>query len=349
MAAAFSPLALSTELEGFVAEAAELEELFDGLDAQTFEQSLPGLIPPINDLSSRTCAALDRVRVAYEERGGEAESLVGLVFYAVHELRKRRDRLARLAGQSLDLALIAEFGGILRSLQRALDAVLVLVCKIEKIPAKKAPIRHLNLALDIRSAYTKFRREIAEVAARHRAESRSATATLQSAATSIAKLIGRDIFVRLRLTDRIELRNLQTRILEWRTSGADPLAAERLWQDLCGYAQLLHKVNQRQELVEHDREVLSGLLDWAAQADSGDERYRAILRTRAAALLGRDDLLDAVLLGDPSAEELLKTLEGLRSSLLFVGPEIASVGDALGAPEEGPGVMGLILPGGVRL
>lgn len=320
-----SPQEWVARLSGYEGEICQLEERLDALENQPFDQALPDLIPALHDLSYRATASLERMLDSYDGREGEAESLVGLIFFALHELRKRQDRLLRLAAKSLDLALIAECGGLLRNLKRALAAVQALMSKIEGLPPKEAPVRDLHLALEVRSAYAKFRGEIVQIAGRNRAEPQFAGAALQSAATSIAKLIGRDIFTGLRLTDRIELRALQRRILAWRTAGGDPIEAQRLWQDLYGYVQLLQKVNLRQELLEHDRAVLAQIEELAGAADSSAPGLEPALRRRAATLVGRDDALDALLHGQPSATQLLAVLRALRGQLQSAGIEASAV------------------------
>lgn len=315
-------------LGSFDAEVVALEGRLDALEDHPFEQTLPELVPVLHDLSGRATAALERVLDAYEGSDGEAESLAGLIFCALHEIRKRQDRLLRLAAKSLDLALIAECGGLLRNVKRALAAVQAMICKIEGLPAREEAGRDLQLSLEVRSAYAKFRKEIADIAGRDRSSDQFAGAALQSAATSIAKLIGRDIFGGLRLTDRIELRALQRRLLSWRTSGRSPVEAQRLWQDLYGYVQLLHKVNLRQELLEHDRAVLAQIEEAAEGADPDDREFEQALRRRAMQLAGRDDALDALLLGPSSGGQLLATLRALRSQLHSTGTETLSMDDS---------------------
>lgn len=319
------PQVCVTSLYEFDAEVSGLEDRLDALEAQPFEQTLPELVPVLHDLSDRVTTSLECRLDCYDGLKGEAESLAGLIFCALHEIRKRQDRLLRLAAKCFDLALIAECGGLLRNLKRALAAVQAMICRIEGLPPKVEPVRDLQLALNVRLAYAKFRFEIAEISSRGRSDAEFAGAALHSAATSIAKLIGRDIFGRLRLTDRIELRSLQCRILSWRTSGGEPIEAQRLWQDLYGYVQLLHKVNLRQELLEHDRGVLAEIEELADGADPDDREFEQALRGLASFLAGRDDALDALLRGQPTARQLLAALRVLRGQLQSAGLERQAV------------------------
>lgn len=75
--------------------------------------------------------------------------------------------------------------------------------------------------------------------------------------TAIAILVGQDIYPLLRVADRRQLRTLQARILDWlRSKGRDSDAvvqvARRLHQDLLMFADLIAKVDCREELVEYD-------------------------------------------------------------------------------------------------
>lgn len=74
---------------------------------------------------------------------------------------------------------------------------------------------------------------------------------LLSAGTAIARFIGRDAYWHLRYDDRLELRRLQRRILDWMSEAGDARAGVRLWQDVAGFARLMSDVNRRSEIVEN--------------------------------------------------------------------------------------------------
>lgn len=65
----------------------------------------------------------------------------------------------------------------------------------------------------------------------------------------------------MRVSDRMQLRALQDRILDWlRAASAEPHEGIRIWSDLLAFARLVHQINRREVLVEHDRRVVSQLL-----------------------------------------------------------------------------------------
>ncbi len=83
----------------------------------------------------------------------------------------------------------------------------------------------------------------------------SVVARLYRVGTSIAMLIGRDIYGDLRGSDRIEIDRLQARLIDWMCSGADGdlLAGLELWQDVRGFEARLAETGRGRDLEERDR------------------------------------------------------------------------------------------------
>jgi hypothetical protein len=304
---------------GAFAETCRLVLALDRLGAsvQEIEDRLDDLVGPppaplIADLERRSedvRVALAEICDRYDTEDGE--TVGGLVFCALVELRARRERFSRISALHSGRELQAEAGGLLRNLKRALIAVQEALCADVGLQPTLSLAREQALALEVRAAYGRFRREIEEIAATCHPEEGDAGIALRRAAASIDELIGRDASRRLRFQDRQQLQALQERILDSQAEAApDSAAARRLWQDLYSCTHLLQEVNSRQELVEHDRRVLEEIEELVASAPSA-EAVRKRLIERASRLMGRDSTLDTLLRGSPAADELLAALRGL--------------------------------------
>ncbi len=246
--------AQAERLHGLGDQVRHVEEQLNVFELRPLAEPVLSIVPSVLDLASETRRLFADLFDVYDDPHQGDDEVAGVLFYALHEVRSREASLRRAGTGRSPLELIAACGSVLRNLNRTLTAVHLAICERRALTPTMSLERELAIALEVRAAYTKFRMEIEEAHAAWQPDEREPGPALLRAATTIAKLTGRDIFSRLRLQDRIPLRNLQERILAWRTSGAaDPVDARRLWQDLYAFTQLLQGVNQRQELLEHDR------------------------------------------------------------------------------------------------
>jgi hypothetical protein len=223
----------------------------EGWSAETIRERI---LPSLHELSGQVRALLESLLAIYEPEGGAEDGLAGLLFCALRELRSREDVLRRAAPRE-PLPLVAACGSLLRNQKRALTAVQQALCERHGLQPTMSLDRELAVALEVRADYEKFRTEIEAIHEDFALDGEDAGPALVSAATSIAKLTGRDIFPLLRLQDRIQVHALQERILAWKRGGRVATEARRLWQDLYAFTQLLQEVNRRQELLEHDRKA----------------------------------------------------------------------------------------------
>ncbi|MCG8455513.1 MAG: 4-hydroxythreonine-4-phosphate dehydrogenase PdxA, partial [Holophagales bacterium] len=99
----------------------------------------------------------------------------------------------------------------------------------------------------------------------------------------------------LRVDDRVHMRSLLKDILDWLNSDTrDPEKARNLWRDLAGFAELLVQVSHRQELQDHDRELLRRAYNRLFLRD-GHQQLTPALLDELASLLGLDDELDLLI------------------------------------------------------
>lgn len=143
-------------------------------------------------------------------------------------------------------------------------------------------------------------------------------------AASIAYLVGRPCYPTFRIGDRRLLREVQARLLEWAqhnhgSSNKNEIEARRLWQDVANLAVFLMSVNQRPELREHDRRMLSKAL--RVLESEPEENAVQIVQGILVDLEGRDTELDSIVKAknrfDPQVwaniiSQTLRRLEGFQ-------------------------------------
>jgi len=106
-------------------------------------------------------------------------------------------------------------------------------------------------------------------------------------------LVGWEVYPSLRVRDRLHLRELQRRILDWLRSANDPAMGLRVWQDLEAFIRMLSQINRRQELIEHDTQVVAAVS--ASIATCSEPALPEATIELLARLEGLDDDLDALL------------------------------------------------------
>ncbi len=302
-----------------------LGEVLNGYDQPDAQDGVDGL-PAEDDASDEFYLKIDVLM------GGAGQPPVAdLAFIARIEVQRKLGSLAT-ALQGGPWLVIDTCGSCLRKIRKGLSAVESALCELEGLEPKTGFVDELASSLAVRLAYARFRREILQATIRD-----SMGARIQSVATSMAKLIGRDIYAELRIGDRMEIHNLQQRMIDWLCAGAgsDVRAGIRLWQDINGFASLLVEVNKRQELIEHDRAVIA-----VASRLLAEDRSAGIpseLLSVLSALRGRDDELDELLTlrAEPLRAEIEMILCRLGSGLSPASPTHADI--ELGAVLSGEG------------
>lgn len=290
------------------------------------------LTPTVIELLQRGCDVLASVAKHYESPAESPEpehdldedifaprpsaarsptALVGdIAFMASAELRQHLGRLQQHRPTSDVQEMISDCGSALRAIQKSLYAIEPRICELEKL-GRFLP-SHLETSLQVRRHYRKLWHFAAMTGDATPETVRSA---LRGAGTRISILAGSDVYSFLREDDRFYIRELQLRVLEWlRDERSDASAGIRIWQDFALFVEILRQVNLREELVGHDHEIMVAAAEELA-ARGEDAVPEAIRMLRA--VLGVDDGLDDVVLGNPSAKTLLRELR--RASAQFGG------------------------------
>ncbi len=204
-------------------------------------------------------------------------------------------------------------------LRRARKALISLESAISEFEGESAPDRQwtdLEDSLEIRRLYGQFRRAI--LRGDLEASGEALAKQLQSAARRISILRDLKIYPFLRIDDRLTIRKLNRRIVDWSTSAVESKDEDgrRILQDLVSFARLLGKINEREELREHDRAVVFRLLA-STRHQAANAPLRPVILQEIETLLGRDDDLDQILLqpGRHTQSDLRPHLEKLQREL----------------------------------
>ncbi len=294
-----------------------MRELTDFYDAESVAHGEAGQSAAGGDDLLKDIGALISSELA-------AREVSGLAFVARGQLMEMQDALSSALEHKLVWAVASHADSSLRHAGKALIAVESAVREYEGLEAIDRRWVDLQDSLATRRLYGQFRRAVLRGGdPRTRDE---LAASLKSAATRIAILRGLEIYPFLRIDDRLTVRRLQKRIAAWLDGEGDASreAGRRLWQDLISFARLLMKVNDREELREHDRQVVTSVCRLLFEPKRPAQRLSASQLKELERLEGRDDELDHIiwLAGEHSVEDLRAPLERLRSHLQrpFEGP-----------------------------
>lgn len=232
---------------------------------------------------------------AADPRTRELLDLCGMIRL---DLAQRLDLLRRDDGSELWEFLTAcnHARGALIKAAVSLEAA---VCARERVPVQLDAQHEVESALRVRAGYRRLQRALAQGGEPERERIGERLADAEGALES---LVASALFVELRVADRCQLRRVVERLEDWLRQGelADPDDGMRLWQDLCGLATVMQQVNNRQELVAHDRALLLEALEQLYGEAPLDPARETRLRERLADALGRDAELDALLeAGEP--------------------------------------------------
>lgn len=217
-----------------------------------------------------------------------------LAFMGRWELESRLGRVRRLRKDTPSWNILAVCSSALRRVVKAATALEGSLRDKEGLPGgvDQGFVTELMLSLKVRRAYASFWRA---VVSEDPPSTDEVHRRLRLGAIQIAKLIGRSVYPDLRILDRMEIRKLQSNILDWlRSSERDPRAGLRIWHDLNAFAGLLVLVNRRTELKEHDEVQLRELEAFLQRPRAEVEDGWAVALETAAWLRGRDAELDTI-------------------------------------------------------
>lgn len=156
----------------------------------------------------------------------------------------------------------------------------------------------LIISLEIRRVYTKFSKMVSEENWANDIELTTMIIRerLRRIGSAIAVLYGRDVFSHLRVSDRVLIKQLQQRILNWLSNKTVDLEmGKTIWQDVCSFAELLTEINNRAELIQHDNQTLSTVYDELASLPDFIKPLPDNLFTQLKTAFGRNGYLDQLI------------------------------------------------------
>lgn len=261
--------------------------------------------------------------------------IADIAFMARWELERKQRGLREISTGEDPWKVIAECGSARRRLVKSATAVALAVADHERIPTplEASYITELKRSLETRRIYAIFRRRLRDAGP---FADDNARACLRAGGTAIATMVGRDVYVDLRVSDRIQLRRLQRRILAWLRGddGFDAESGRRLWGDLEACSDLLLQVNHRAELRQHDEEALKDILEALAKEDRERFELPTEIRSRIKLLQGRDPEVDR-LIARLTETKLGEWLVALRRLYRALGPDGGENASADASPSLG--------------
>jgi len=330
--------------EGHRQQLQRLVEISRSVDRREFEWLSPSeviaqVVPQVAKIAAEAVQAFETLSVEVcrldDALLGRADHDVisGQLFFAQVELNALRAGLGALSDDDSQ-ELVSACARVLGRISSASISLERLLAASDGVPSEMERLSGVPLSLQTRVAYAKFRREVMAggwmvwPAPRVEVHRR-----VRLAGTAIAKLMGAEVYGHLRCSDRMELKGLQERILQWLRSGEGRLARDgfALWEDVASFAELLRQVNHRQELHEHDAALARRMVRELASAAETEPIGPARL-SLFHALEGRSDEIDALL--DEGEHAPVSRWTALMSSIVghSLGGELVDA--AWGGPHE---------------
>lgn len=278
-------------LRGILARALEL---LDGLEATAQKAKTDGV--DIRQDWSRTTGTLILPR-AFEE-------LSDLCFIAGAESRASLKELEPLDTDSGPWVVIV-------AMERAQARLSSSLCAVEARLARMSGLRsqtsHVDLgrkSLRARKLVARLRQRLSSVVRQEESDIEKRVRTL---GTSFAWMLGHDHFSNLRASDRLMVRELQERTVEWLRTSDSTEAGERLCCDAAAFVDLLPLINRRPEVVHHDFKIVLWALGLLADSDPHAPLPCSVVGPLSD-IMGRDEQLDSMLVDGADASQVLTRL-----------------------------------------
>jgi len=215
-------------------------------------------------------------------------------FAAAYDVKTAKRHMRRMLSQceELDL-LLGACDSMRRKLRRAVGSLLQgldqLFGRCHDAEADDR-VAQLESSIAVRNMYSRFQATLRVQQPREYDELQS---ILHHSGIALSVMIAEADFSDVRLEDRRSFMELQARVLEWHRDKGDFKAGWRIFSDLCSAAELLYSINQRQELQEHDRDVVQKLS--IVLEDAADEVVMGAAMPWLASLRGRSGAFDHAL------------------------------------------------------
>ncbi|MEM7582415.1 MAG: hypothetical protein AAF560_03465 [Acidobacteriota bacterium] len=258
-----------------------------------------------------------------------ARDLNDMVFFARADLKSSLENLLASATNRHDqMTLASNCEGGLRRLRKALISVESSIFEFE---GKKPPVRQwfdVEVSLQIRKLYWNLRRETGI----QEDNDQPLEARLRRVLYRILAFRELSVYPFLRVDDRVNMRQLMKRILEWLNSNErDPAVARRLWLDLSNFAEILVQVSHRQELQDHDLKVIAKAYRTLFPFGTKRQTVPDDLMAELQSVLGLDDELDRLI-----TERKTRPVSAWRRPLKRLQEQLSRAGELASSPDMWP-------------
>jgi hypothetical protein len=312
----FRAFALLVELRE-LAELAATLELLEPPESAThgFGEAHAARIRRVVEPALRVFEELEAVESQREEGGGR---VADECFVARLGLAESLRLLGTVTSETDGWDVLARANHTIGTLVKSAVNLEFELCQSFELAPRLCRLGDIERAVGLRNAY---RRLLSAVSGSGEPTDNDVSTRLRESRRAIDALLEQAIPTGMRVADRREAVLLRRRIDTWlqQHPGADPQDGRRIWQDLVGFAELLLRINERQELVEHDLDAARRILDrLESSPDSANVPPYEVTR-----LYGRDAELDAALeSGEPIGVGVLR--ERLAAIVERLGPQQAS-------------------------
>lgn len=266
------------------------------------------LHPLLNRLLTVAAAALDQLIVSLEAQpredaddwlglaGGKppeesVEDAAGVCVLARMEMVRRLEQFRGMA-KSEDLwEFLICCNEVRGSLIRAAAAVEAAVCRQTLEPPELISTKDMENALEVREEYLAFQKNVLQLGPP--APERLHDHMLRVAA-AMAGMIDSPNYRDFRTNDRFHLRKLEIQISDWLAQGdqANQKDGLHLWQEIAALSSLFLEINHREELIQHDRQVVMSALDRLYNGGPLEPGEKSALHEELGRVHGRDPELE---------------------------------------------------------
>jgi len=265
------------------------------------------LVAAVEMMVEELVGAFDGIQGHYEpavrvSQGRESAPLTEAALLAELCLMSRQevtDRIGRLRAEITKIddgaEKIARSMGLLGTLRRSAVAVENALAEQAGAKGRLFARSELELAISIRGAFAALRRALGETA-----PSMSALAERLGAADAVlAGLLSRDSYWELSSHERTALHGLVQRLRLWLgAEERDSSTGRYLWSDLRRFSEGLGPLNERPQLVDHDRGVIRTVYSTLYAHGRAPEVVPPGLLRQLRRVEGRDQEVDRLLLAE---------------------------------------------------
>jgi hypothetical protein len=275
------------------------------------------LVPQVIDLIGQAADFLEEVQDFYDQDLGSvdeqlekiasldsigaqissaiaAQEIRDLAFVSNVQIRGCQPRLEAAVKSNSLVNMVASCDDAVSRLRKGLSPIEVGISEYEGVSPPQREWADMSLLLQARRLYGELRRELQALGDPDDYELEPRFAGLHE---RLADLRASEIYIHLRISDRVQIRALQKRISLWlREENRDFRKGQIMWTELITFVNLLAQINHRQELHEHDRQVISQIYR-ALYADAKPPRVipKEVIE-ELYTLEGLDDELDNLIL-----------------------------------------------------